>query len=226
MIIATGERMDSEYILNRSKRKTVSLQVGRDLSVVVRAPLRMPRAEIDRFVAQHQGWIEKHRARLAEAARHREAFAYADGDAFPFCGDMLRLATGEDHPAVREGLLLLPPRIDRPRAVAEFLREVARERARLRIAHFAPELGVQPRGVKITSAQTRWGSCSGKNNLCFSWRTACLPDELFDYIVVHELAHIREHNHSARFWQVVGQVLPDWPQRRAALRRFQGEIPF
>lgn len=90
--------------------------------------------------------------------------------------------------------------------------------ARLRLAplveKYAAVMGVRPARVKITSAKTRWGSCSSKGVICFSWRLMQKPDAFIEYVVVHELAHLRELNHSARFWAIVGSVLPDYQQRR------------
>ena len=86
-----------------------------------------------------------------------------------------------------------------------------------RVAHYAPQMGVTPAGVKITSARTRFGSCSGKNSLCFSWRLMLYPPDAVDYVVVHELAHIRHHNHSRDFWAFVESVMPDYRARQALL---------
>ena len=79
-------------------------------------------------------------------------------------------------------------------------------------------MGVQPTGVKITAARTRFGSCSTKNSLCFSLRLMRYPDECVDYVVVHELAHIRHKNHSRAFYQEVARYLPDYAAREAKLR--------
>lgn len=99
------------------------------------------------------------------------------------------------------------------------LRAQARARFAERIAHFAPQLGVQPGGLRVSSARTRWGSASTRGTISLNWRLLCLPDELLDYVVVHELAHLREMHHGPAFWALVATVLPDYAQRRAALRR-------
>ena len=87
-----------------------------------------------------------------------------------------------------------------------------------RVAHYAPLMGVTPTGIKITSARTRFGSCNGKNSLCFSWRLMLYPAEAVDYVVVHELAHIRHHNHSKEFWAFVESAMPDYRTRQALLK--------
>ena len=79
-------------------------------------------------------------------------------------------------------------------------------------------MGLHPTGLRITSARTRFGSCSAKNSICFSWRLMQYPDAAVDYVVVHELAHIREKNHGRAFYALVEQFLPDWRERRALLK--------
>lgn len=87
-----------------------------------------------------------------------------------------------------------------------------------KVAHYAARMGLYPAGVTITGARTRFGSCSGKNRLCFSWRLMGYPEEAVDYVVVHELAHIRHKNHGPAFYECVARTLPDWRARRELLR--------
>ena len=87
-----------------------------------------------------------------------------------------------------------------------------------RVAYYSEQMGLYPEGVRITSAKTRFGSCSGKNRLCFSWRLMAYPKEAIDYVVVHELAHILHKNHGPAFYACIADVLPDWKERRQLLR--------
>lgn len=100
---------------------------------------------------------------------------------------------------------------------AELIRR-AKEELPPKVAYYAQLMGVQPTGVRITSARTRFGSCSGKNSLCFSWRLMEYPEAAVDYVVVHELAHITHKNHGPRFWALVERYIPDYRARRALLR--------
>ena len=95
----------------------------------------------------------------------------------------------------------------------------AREILPPKAAHYAALLGVKPTGITITSARTRFGSCSAKNSLSFSWRLMDYPEEAIDYVVVHELAHIRHHDHSKAFYDLVASVMPDHARRLALLRK-------
>ena len=98
------------------------------------------------------------------------------------------------------------------------LRQKARDILPGRVAHYAEWMGVTPTGVKITGAKTRFGSCSAKNSLCFSLYLMAYPDAAIDYVVVHELAHIRHKNHSPAFYAEVAKVMPDYRERRKLLK--------
>ena len=104
------------------------------------------------------------------------------------------------------------------------LRAQAKEILPQKAAYYAKLMGVSPSQVKVTGARTRWGSCSGRGNLNFSWRLMLADDTEIDYVVVHELAHLREMNHSPRFWAVVEAALPDYKQRRLRLKRLQAAL--
>ena len=102
---------------------------------------------------------------------------------------------------------------------AEELVKKAREIIPQKVEYFSKLMGVEPKGVSITSAQKRFGSCSSKGRLCFSFNLMQYPEEAVDYVVVHELAHLKELNHSKKFWAVVECYMPDYKSRRAMLRR-------
>ncbi len=168
-----------DYELFRARRKTISIKVTRDRRVVVRAPVRMPKADIEKFVISNKDWIEKSIAR--------------------------RLEWQKRHPE---------PDDERKK---ELIRR-AKTELPLKVERYAKLMGLYPAGIKITSARTRFGSCSGKNSICFSWRLMEYPEEAIDYVVVHELAHIAEKNHGPSFWKLVGKYMPDYPERRALLK--------
>lgn len=88
-----------------------------------------------------------------------------------------------------------------------------------RVEYYAQLMGLSPTGISITGAQKRFGSCSGKNRLCFSWRLMQYPDDAIDYVVVHELAHIVHKNHGKDFYGLIATVLPDWKARNDLLKR-------
>lgn len=103
-------------------------------------------------------------------------------------------------------------------AEIDALRQKALQIIPKKVEYYSRIIGVSPVSVKITAAKTRFGSCSGKNSLCFSLYLADYPDEAVDYVVVHELCHILEHNHSKRFWKAVEKYLPDYKTRQQLLK--------
>lgn len=109
-------------------------------------------------------------------------------------------------------------------ALEKALREKARDRITERAAYFGEIMGVDYGRIAIRSAKTRWGSCSGKGNLNFHWKLILMPPEILDYVVVHELAHRLEMNHSPRFWVQVEKVLPDYRRRRLWLKEHGAEV--
>ena len=103
-------------------------------------------------------------------------------------------------------------------AEREALIAQAKEYLPARVAYWSAVMELTPTGIKITSARTRFGSCSGKNSLCFSWRLMQYPREAIDYVVVHELAHIRHHDHSPAFYALVERYMSDWRERMKLLK--------
>ena len=99
------------------------------------------------------------------------------------------------------------------------LKKRAREVLPGKVAYYAPIVGVKPTAVRITSAKTRFGSCSGKNSISFSWRLMAYPEAAVDYVVVHELCHIKQHNHSKKFYAEIAKVLPDYKERIKSLKK-------
>ena len=94
-----------------------------------------------------------------------------------------------------------------------------------RIEHYSPRLGVRPSRVTIRGQRSRWGSCSGKGTVSLNWRLMMVPGALADYVVVHELCHLRHMNHSPRFWAMVGSTIPDYRDRRRRLNALRGQLP-
>ncbi len=171
-----------QYKLLRSARRTVSVEIRPDGSVLVRAPRRMSAAAVEAFVASRRGWIEKHRAAVLRR----------------------RAALDRVEPFTREELAALTDR--------------AREDLARRAARFAPLVGVGYGRITIRKQRTRWGSCSGKGNLNFNCLLMLAPEDVRDYVVVHELCHRRYMDHSPRFWAEVERVMPDWRAPRRWLR--------
>ncbi|MCL1791480.1 MAG: M48 family metallopeptidase [Peptococcaceae bacterium] len=216
------------YTLNRSKRKTLVLRVTAEGTVEVRAPFHVPRREIDRFVASKQQWIKTRQIAREGLWREKEAFTLAYGSSVMVRGREYSLTAKEGTQAGFDGTCFyLPPGLssdELKRGVVRIYRIMAKNLLTDRADHYAKITGLIPAAVKISNAKTRWGSCSAKNSVNFSWRLVMAEDDVIDYVVVHELAHIREHNHSDRFWAVVRGILPDYHLRQGKLKKLQQRL--
>ncbi len=203
----------------RSRRKTLSVSVNALGQVIVRAPLRYPEEKIRAFLAEKEGWIFKHKQRMAQADIQLPN-EDLDGYALPLLGERYCI-TLDDGKRLR--LLTAEKRILLPRENAEeklrrWLKENAKRIFTAATALRAEEMGTPYKSVSITSATTRWGCCTGDNRLRFSFRLLYAPKDVIDYVIVHELCHTLHHNHSKAFWLAVEEVLPDYKQKRKWLK--------
>lgn len=222
------------YHLRRSARRSIGLVV-RPEGLSVAAPRWVTQAQVDQVLQDKAAWVLK---KLAQMHQHAPALPPAtdwhDGATLPYLGAPLRLALDPAHPAGAADLL--PPDGEHParlrlglpvHALAPQIRDaahawLARQALALftqRLDHYAPQLGVRWHRLTLTQARTRWGSAKADGSIRLNRQLVHLPLALIDYVVVHELSHLREMNHGPQFWATVGRVLPDWPERRRALRQ-------
>jgi predicted metal-dependent hydrolase len=218
------------YALRRSARRSFALQVDA-AGVRVAAPERARIEDIERFIHGHANWLlGKLDARAEQLARQR--FAVEDGAIFPLFGRPCRLrllpgqrgvdwATGSD--GVEE--LRLKPGVDPRKEMIAALKRRAQAWFAGRVDEYCHRLGRASPPVRVSSARTRWGSCSAASGIRLHWRLVHLPAALGDYVVAHEVAHLVEMNHSPRFWSVVERLYPDWRTARSGLRKAAGDLP-
>ena len=171
--------MALSYEVIRSSRKTVSLEIRRDGSILVRAPRRMTDRAIREFVASKESWLRE------------------------------KLRKYENHP--------LLPTLTEPEL--ENLKTLAKADLAARVRHFAPLAGVSFGRITIRAQKSRWGSCSAQGNLNFNCLLMLSPPEIRDYVVIHELCHRKEMNHSPRFWAEVARICPDYRRHREWLKQ-------
>jgi len=217
-----------EYILNRSKRKTVAIHITREGTLEVRAPFCVPKADIDSFVDEKKEWISKHLTIKQQQNLKKAGFSIAYGDLIFLQGKAYPVRALEGNRAGFDGICFyMPPDLNAEEiknTLIQIYKKLGHKILLQKSAYFAKHMGVSPSAIKISNAKTHWGSCSGRNNINFSWRLMMADDKAIDYVVVHELAHIKEHNHSSRFWRIVEAILPDYKERQKALIRLQDRL--
>lgn len=214
-------------VLRQSARRSFALMVDhRGPRVAV--PHGTPLQAVDRFVLGHGRWLLDRLA--AQRARSvPAALAVADGAAFPLFGKSARMRTGLSGRRAQWRLgadgaeELWLPGAGAAAVLLRALRTRALEWFRGRVEEYCHCLGVPVPAVRLSSARTRWGSCSQRSGIRLHWRLVHLEPALIDYVVAHEVAHLLEMNHSPRFWSVLGQVYPDWQPARRRLR-IQGAL--
>ena len=179
-----------EYELIRSKRKTLAIEIKKDGRVIVRAPMRVPMRDIERFINEKSEWIRVHRAKVLERKAQEEA------------NPVPALTDAQLRSLKKRASIAIPERV----------------------AHFAPLVGVDYGRITIRSQKTRWGSCSSKGDLNFNCLLLLAPPEVLDYVVVHELCHRKQMNHSPRFWAEVARIIPDYKTKVKWLKENGGRL--
>jgi len=198
----------------RSRRRTVALVITPEAELIVRAPLRVPLFYIKGLVGKKEAWIRKKMSELSGRAKSRPKAFVADEE-FLYLGRSYKLhivadaATGVE---IREQFLCLSAGVlpGAREAIIGWYKAEARRAIAERCELYAKIAGCAPSSVKITGARKRWGSCGPKGTLNFSWRLIMAPREVVDYVVVHELAHIGQLDHSPAYWSKVRGILPDY----------------
>jgi predicted metal-dependent hydrolase len=228
---------DVAYEFKRGKRRTIGLKVtGEGLSVS--APRWTPVSEVEALLRDKSDWVldKLQNARQREGELEQARTVWADGAELAYLGDRVRLALDPTHafaqagaalqaaapdalPVLRLGLAHSASEAQIRDAAQAWLMRQAEQLFAQRLDHFAPQLGVRYERLRLSSAGTRWGSASVDGCIRLNWRLIHLSMDLIDYVVVHELSHLRHMNHSPQFWDVVASVLPDHGERRLALRR-------
>ncbi|MCL1848172.1 MAG: M48 family metallopeptidase [Clostridiales bacterium] len=216
------------YILVRSSRKTLAIYINKNAEVEVRAPLRMPIPYIERFVLSKKDWIESRLEKRTRVNGEKAAFVLRYGDLLPLWGNEYPITAREGGRVGFDGsCFYMPP--DMPSdeikpVMIRIYRLLAKQYIQGRVEEYARIMRVSPTGVRVTGAKTRWGSCSGKKSLNFSWRLMMADKEVIDYIVVHELAHILELNHSPQFWAHVEKIVPEYKACHRKLDQLQEKL--
>jgi len=213
---------DITFTLARSGRKTMSIYVEPDGSVLVRAPKKVKEEQINAIVDLKRYWIYKSMAEFQELNKTKVTRQIISGEGFLFMGKSYRLKiNGNNSPplALDQGYFILDEnKMDKARqCFIEFYREQGKEHISQRVEYFQKKLGIEPNGVRVMDLKTRWAS-RGNKRLNFHWKIMLAPMSVIDYVVVHELAHYIKEDHSPAFWEIVESVMPNYREKKEWLR--------
>jgi predicted metal-dependent hydrolase len=211
------------YIIKRSRRRGSITLIIDELGLRVGAPWRASQRTIENQVRKHGAWVLRKLAEWRE--RRAPPRRWQDGETLMLLGEPLRLTLApaprlpiRDRDRLFVGSSVQGPSDDVANQVIAWLRQQALACFHIRVAHYLPLLAVSAPEIRLSNARTRWGSCHGKGRISVNWRLIQVPLPLVDYVIVHELAHLREMNHSPRFWRTVGRVMPDYTARKREIR--------
>jgi predicted metal-dependent hydrolase len=203
--------------LIRSKRRTISLEINLDGSLTVRAPMRAPIDEIYALVNSKKKWIVKKQKLISEKVREAPSKQYVNGEQFLFLGVNypLEIIDKQSDALILNGNFRLAAGLQgNARQVFEkWYRAQAAQVIKPRTATLAEIHEFKFSIIRINGAKTRWGSCGPKGSLNFPWRLVMAPLDVIDYVIVHELVHLRVRNHSPRYWEAVQRIMPDYKER-------------
>jgi predicted metal-dependent hydrolase len=207
----------------RSRRKTLSIEIHPDGEIWVRSPQLLPKHEIDRVLVEKQDWIQRKSAEMEKLKADPQTRNFTAGEQFPYLGKGYPLTLGDRArpPLVlKQGRFLLY-RGAHERAEAVFEAWYRKEALRIfaeRVSFYVTLTGLQPKRLRLSSARTRWGSCSTSGTISLNWRLILAPQEALDYVILHELAHLKIKNHQRDFWDLVKKMQPDYTVRRKWLK--------
>jgi predicted metal-dependent hydrolase len=220
-------------VVRSGRRKTLSIEVGH-LGVKARAPMRMRHSTIVEFVTSKQQWIENHLAGLPE---QKPELKLEDNAELLFNGSHFKLSVvqGSSKPVYLSFDRVVVPikqsHLEVEKSVSNKLirwyKSAAYEALEQKVAYYSRLMHIPQHkslSVHVRDYKRRWGSCDNKGALSFNWRIIQAPEAVLDYVVVHELAHCHEFNHSKRFWHIVGQQMPDWKERQQWLHLHGPEL--
>lgn len=221
---------DIEYrLLPGADRRTTDIVIERDGVISVRPPSRMTPEQVDATVLSRRMWIYRNLAEWRDLNASRVVREWVNGELFLYLGSHYRLllvANQDEILKLKDGrFCLLRSVVDQGgeegahQAFQDFYQQKGRERLSKRVATLAAKVGVRPGRVVVKELGYRWASCTADGSLYFHWKCMMAPATVIDYIVAHELCHIRHRDHSAAFWNEIDKILPNYTERKEWLRR-------
>ena len=211
-----------EYKLIRSKRKTISIVIDKEAQIIVKAPNLVSRKYVDDYVNSKLDWIDKNVKKMSEIAKKRQPKQYDGGEVFMVFGKEYTMCISSFDTAItiREDRIYFPSKfLDDPKEhMIKWYKNLAKKYLIKRTEQIAQQVNLTPSKIKITSADKRWGSCSSKKNINFSYKLIMANEMAIDYVIIHELCHLVYMNHSKQFWDTVAGLMPNYKEHKKYLK--------
>jgi predicted metal-dependent hydrolase len=221
------------YSLRRScKARRVRLEVRQQTWLAVIVPRYYPISRLPEILKSKARWISRNLARFSQPELLPTRKELRIGDTIPYLGHDLELVKQENHDSdsvvvVGNKLAISPDLFDdgllEP-ALEQWYRVEAAELINDRITKLGSQMGISYKRLTIRRQKTRWGSCSHKKNLSFNWKLIMAPEPVVEYVIIHELIHLKEMNHSKKFWELVAQYCPSWREHKKWLKQHESDL--
>ncbi len=218
-----GEILITPDLIERSKRKTLSLSVMKDGCVVIKAPINMRDETINRFVEEKQNWIKEKlflvnrtKVKFDDVISYKKFMLYGNKYSL-ILSDVKAIETNNNFEIV------MPKKVEREKilkTLKNWYKKIAKQILSDRLAFIESRIKLKASLMKIGDSKGKWGSCNSKGAINFNWRVIMLPPEIIDYVIVHELCHLVEMNHSKNFWKLVETFLPRTPELKNAIKEY------
>lgn len=226
--LANGETIS--YTIERRKRRTIGLKISAE-GLVIHAPMRVSSRELETVIIEKSNWIQKKLATIA--TQETAPFHWQDGESLLYLGNPITLNlqhnTRSKKVCLQNGQLIValphPENVTMvAKKVVDWYAKSALEDFEIRLTSFAKKLGEPSPRLFLSNAKTRWGSCNSRKEIRLNWRLLQAPPHIINYVVCHELSHLKEMNHSARFWQIVENLFPQYKQAEKELKTLSAHL--
>jgi len=211
-------------MLLRTRRQSIALQISPQGNLIVRAPTRCSYEKIQKVIEDKEQWILLHQNRISE--NRKINFDILNYNKILFCGSTYSVVLADKIKEVTfsDNCCWIPVKWQDNKAkqvynISKILKREAQKILLERVSYFAHLMQLKPSSAVLSNSRRVWGSCDRSANLKLNWRIGMLPPDLIDYVVVHELSHILQFNHSVLFWKIVESVLPNYKERRLMLKK-------
>lgn len=213
------------YVVVKEKRKTAAIRIDKNLQVIVKVPLFMKKGEVEEFVHKYEGWIKESLNKKKSVQENNDWIRnkkimylgkeqLVEIQVVPYAKEIvilneqgIKVITSGEEEAMRK-------------AMESFLRERGKRLFTELTQQYANLVGVKYNKITIRKQETRWGSCSQNGNLSYNVKLMCAPKEMIEYVILHEVMHLRHFNHSAAFWADIEAVMPDYKKRMNYFKQF------